>query len=336
MAITVNTAGEFNGKRVDEALLVSDTGAEIALLNWGVTVRDWRVPVAGGLRSVVLGFETFDPYPEHSPHFGSLAGRVANRIAGAQFTLEGQTYHLPENQTGSCLHGGPEGLGRQVWDMEIDEAANAVRFTHFSPDGAMGFPGNVNFEAVYTLKGNALSLELSAMPDRPTPISLVQHQYFNLGTTETILDHTVETLASAYSEVDENLVPTGALLPVYGTQYDLRKPRTLRDDAGNPLNYDVNLVLPTARKFEDPLAIVTAPDKDLTLKLFSDRPGVQFYNAVWTDCPVPGIGGRYYGKHSGLCLEDQKFPGALAHAHFPSIVVTPDTPYRHWCRFEIG
>ncbi|WP_404400819.1 aldose epimerase family protein [Pelagibacterium halotolerans] len=336
MTISVTQAGEFNGKRVDEARLVSDTGVEISALNWGVTVRDWRVPVSGGLRPVALGFETFDPYPEHSPHFGSLAGRVANRIAGAKFTLDGKTYTLPENQTGSCLHGGPEGLGRQVWDMETDEAANAIRFTHFSPDGAMGFPGNVNFEAVYRLEGNALTLELSAMPDRPTPISLVQHQYFNLGTTDTILDHKVQTLASAYSEVDENLLPTGALLPVYGTQYDLREPRTLRDAAGNPLNYDVNLVLPTARNLDDPLAIVTAPEGDLTLKLFSDRPGVQFYNAVWTDCPVPGIGGRYYGQHSGLCLEDQKFPGALAHAHFPSIIVTPDVPYRHWCRFEIG
>ena len=89
--------------------------------------------------------------PEHSPHFGSLAGRVANRIKGASFDLNGKTYKLPANAGDLQLHGGDEGLGRQVWDGQVDEANNAVRFTHFSPDGAMGYPGNVNFTATYTL-----------------------------------------------------------------------------------------------------------------------------------------------------------------------------------------
>lgn len=336
MGIAVTTAGEYEGTRVDEARLVSDSGVEIALLNWGVTVRDWRVPVAGGLRPVTLGFDSFAPYPEHSPYFGSLVGRVANRIAGSQFSLDGKTYTLPANEKGNVLHGGAGGIGRQVWDMQPDSAANAVRFTHVSPDGAMGFPGTVTFEAVYTLSGNTIRLELSAMPDRPTPISMVQHHYFNLGTGDTVLDHTVQTPASAYCDVDRDLLPTGAILPVYGTQYDLRTARTLRDGAGNPLDYDINLALPTGRRIEDPIATVLAPDGDLTLKLRSDRPGLQFYNAVTTKCPIPGIGGKRYGQYSGLCLEDQKFPGALAHAHFPSIIVTPDAPYSHWCSFEIG
>ena len=336
MAIAVSTFGTFGGKRVDRFALRSETGAEVDLISYGGVVQDWRVPVEGSLRSVVLGFDSFEPYPDHSPHFGSLAGRVANRIKDAQFTLDGQTYHLPANDGPLHLHGGPEGLGWQNWQGEVDEANNAVRFTLFSPDGAMGYPGNVNFAATYTLRNNKLRLEFSATSDAPTPISLVQHQYFNLGTGHDVLDHLVQVNASAYTEVRPDLVPTGAILPVDGTQYDLRTPRTLRDGAGNALQYDIGMVLPTGRNLADPIATVVGPDGALTLRLWSDRPGLQVYNGVWTEVEVPGRAGRTYGKNSGLCLEDQALAGAVHNPHFPSIIYGPDRPYHHWSEFEIG
>jgi aldose 1-epimerase len=336
MAIAVTAFGEFGGKRVDQFRLVSDTGVTVDVISYGVVVRDWRVPVAAGERSVVLGFDSFAAYPEHSPHFGSLAGRVANRIKGASFELNGKTYSLPANSGDLQLHGGKEGLGRQVWDGQVDEANNAVRFSHFSPDGAMGYPGNVNFSATYTLKGNRLRLELDATTDQPTPISLVQHQYFNLGTSEHVLDHMLQVNSSAYTELADDLTPTGAILPSRGTIYDLRTPRTMRDDAGKPIDYDIGMALYTGRSVAEPIATVVSPDKDLTLKLWSDRPGVQVYNGVWTDVPVPGHGGRPYGKHSGFCLEDQAFADAVHHPHFPNIIHSPERPYRHWCEFEIA
>jgi aldose 1-epimerase len=336
MTIRIEKAGEFDGKPVHEAHLVSDTGVEVDLLSWGVTVRDWRVPVAAGTRSMVLGFESFDPYPAHSPHFGSLAGRVANRIAGARFELDGETFVLPANEGPNSLHGGPEGLGRQVWDLEPDAVGNGVKFTFVSPDGASGYPGTVKIEALYTLRGNRLRLDLSATTDRPTPLSLVQHQYFNIGTGSDVLDHHVTINASARSEVGRDLIPTGAILPVYDTPYDLRKGRTLRDANHEPIDYDLNLVLFSRRDLADPVATALSPERDVKLQLWTDRPAVQFYNGVMTDCSVPGLGGRRYGKYSGLCLEDQKFPGALSHPHFPSIIITPDEPYSHWSIFEIG
>jgi aldose 1-epimerase len=336
MAIAVSTFGEHQGKRVDQFRLVSNTGVTVDLIGYGVVVRDWRVPVAGGERSVVLGFEQFDAYPAHSPHLGSLAGRVANRIKDASFELNGKTYKLPANAGNLQLHGGAEGLGRQVWDGQVDEANNAVRFTHFSPDGAMGYPGNVNFSATYTLKGNKLRLELNATTDQATPISLVQHQYFNLGTTDDVLDHTIGVNSSAYTELGSDLAPTGAILPSRGTIYDLRTPRTMRNAAGKPVDYDIGMVLDTGRTLTDPVASVVAPDKDLTLKLWTDRPGVQVYNGVWTDIAVPGLGGKSYGKHSGFCLEDQAFADAVHNPHFPNVIYSPERPYSHWCEIEIG
>ncbi|UJQ93502.1 aldose epimerase family protein [Mariluticola halotolerans] len=336
MAIPVSAFGEFEGQRVDQAVLQSDAGVVVSLTNWGVNVRDWQVPVAGGMRSVVLGFDSFSPYPEHSPHLGSLAGRVANRIAGSRFELNGKTYDLVPNTGPNHLHGGPEGIGRKVWAMEPDSAANAVKFTLDSPDGAMGYPGNVHFEAVYTLEGKKLKLALSATTDAPTPISLVQHQYFNLGTSDHVLDHHVQLASGARTLLGEGLVPTGEIVPVAGTDYDFRAGKTLYGQDGKPVDYDLNYVLDHGRDLADPVAIVTAPDKDLTLKLWTDRPGLQLYNSVTTDVPVPGLGGKMYKKHAGLCLEDQMFPDAVHHAHFPNIICTPDKPYSHWCDIEIG
>ncbi len=336
MAIEVSTFGEHEGKRVDQFRLTSDTGVVVDIMGLGVVVRDWRVPVNGGERGVVLGFDSLDAYVAHSPHFGALAGRVANRIKDSSFTLDGVTYQLPPNAGTLQLHGGAEGLGRQVWTGQADSANNAVRFSHFSPDGAMGYPGNVNFAATYSLNGNRLRLELSATTDRATPISLVQHQYFNLGTNDTVLDHRIQVNSSAYTAVGPDLCPSGAILPSAGTQYDLRTPRTMRDASGAPVDYDIGMVLDTGRRHSDPIATVVSPDKDLTLKLWSDRPGVQVYNGVWTDIPVPGLEGKRYGKHAGFCLEDQAFADAVHNPHFPNVIYSPERPYSHWCDIEIA
>lgn len=331
----VTRLGEWAGKAVDQVSLVSSAGVQVDIMNFGVVVRDWRVPVSGGLRSVVLGFETFDPYPAQSPYFGAIAGRVANRITGAQFELDGKTYTLPAGEHGHCLHGGPEGLAHQVWEMEPDSQANRVRFTHFSPDGAMGFPGNVRFEAIYTLEGHRLRLDMSATTDRATPISLVQHQYFNLGTGEDVLDHHVTIDADRFTPLRESLAPTGEVRSVEGTVYDLRRGRTLKDEAGQPVDYDINLCLTEGRDSAEPAVVCAGPDGELTLKLWTAQPGVQLYNSVWTGVTAPGLGGRSYSKHAGLCFEDQAWPDALHHANFPSIITTPDTPYAHWCEIEI-
>lgn len=333
MSVTVEEFGSFGGKRVEQFKLRSATGVEVDLISWGVTVRDWRVPVAGGLRSVVLGFDSFDSYPAYSPYFGSLAGRVANRIKDATFSLDGKTYKLQSNFVTHTLHGGPEGIGRLVWDGEADSANNAVRFTLNSPDGAMGFPGNVKFVATYTLSGNRLKLEITAKADQRTPINVVQHQYFNLGTGTDVLDHSYKVAASAYTELGGPLIPTGAILPVDGTIWDFREGRTMRDAGGKPVDYDGNLVLASDRKFEDPVAVVTGPDKALTLKLWTDRPGLQVYNSVTTEVAAEG---KQFGHHCGFCLEDQDLPDAVNQPHFPSTIYGPGRDYSHRVDIEIA
>ncbi|MDB5539849.1 MAG: galactose-epimerase [Devosia sp.] len=333
MSVAVEEFGSFKGERVDQFKLRSDTGVEVDLISWGVLVRDWRVPVAGGMRSVVLGFDQFESYPAASPYFGSLAGRVANRIRNGTFTLDGETYTVTPNFLGHALHGGPEGIGRLVWDGEADSANTSVRFTLDSPDGAMGFPGNVRFTATYTLIGHRLRLDITAKADRRTPINVVQHQYFNLGTGADVLDHSYRIPASAYTELGEQLIPTGAILPVDGTIWDFRKGRTMRDTAGKPIDYDGNLVLDTDRQFDEPVAVVTGPNRALTLKLWTDRPGLQVYNSVTTNVSAEG---KTFGHHCGFCLEDQDLPDAVNHPYFPSTIYGQDRDYSHRVDIEIA
>ncbi|MAN77435.1 MAG: galactose-1-epimerase [Rhizobiales bacterium] len=327
--------GTFNGQDVHEVVLTSQTGVSVAVLTYGALVRDWRVPVGGKMRPVVLGFDKFDSYPAHSPYFGAIAGRVANRIGGAQFTLDGAVYHLPANEGPNQLHGGPEGIAQQIWQI-AKENADSVTLTLSSPDGDMGYPGNLEISVTYKLKGNRLEIDFGAKTDRPTPVNIVQHNYFNLMGHGDVLDHHLSFAAGAYTELGEGQIPTGAILPTKGTELDFREARTMRRADGTGQKIDCNFVLDTRRDQTEPVAVVEAPDRSLTLRIYTDQPGLQVYNGWKLDVPVSGLDGARYAAFSGLCLEDQNFPDAINNPHFPTPVVTPEAPYRHWCAIEIA
>ncbi len=327
--------GTFEGRDVLETTLASDTGVRIAVINYGASIRDWRVPVDGRMRPVVLGFDRFEHYPTHDAYFGAVVGRVANRIGGARFTLNGQEYRLPANEGPNHLHGGPKGTGSVLWEME-DISAQAVRLRLVSPDGEMGYPGRLEISVTYRLTGNSLRMDFSAVTDAPTPVNIVQHNYFNLMGAGDIRGHTLQVAANAYTVLGEGSLPTGEIKPVAGTEFDFRAPRRLSDAAGAPLACDNNLVLDTNRDPDRPVATVMAADGSLTLSLKTDQPGLQVYTAGTMNIAVPGLEGRHYPPFGGLCLEDQNFPDAINHPHFPSPVITPERPYRHWCEIAIG
>ncbi|MFV0335026.1 MAG: aldose epimerase family protein [Tropicimonas sp.] len=332
---TRRIVGAFDGREVEEVVLSSPTGVRISILTYGALIRDWRVPLGGRERSVVLGFDQFEPYPKHSPYFGAIAGRVANRTAGGRFVLDGTVYALPANEGRNHLHGGPQGIGERNWAIERCDG-QSVRLTLQSADGDMGYPGNLDIAVTYSLAGNRLDILFEAMTDAPTPVNIVQHNYFNLMGEGDILDHTLRLAAGAYTVVDEEQIPTGEIRPVAGSDLDFRAGRTMRDRAGNPVDCDFNFALDTRRAAAAPVAVLAAPDRSLTLSLFTDQPGLQVYNACKLDVPVPGLGGRNYPRYAGLCLEDQGFPDAMNNPHFPSPVISPERPYRHHCAIEIA
>ncbi len=323
---TAKSIGTHQGRSVDEVVLDS-AQARVAIMSYGCVIRDWRIPTGGREVPCVLGFEDFAPYPEHSKSFGIIAGRVANRTARGQFTLAGRSFQLPVNNGPNHLHGGPEGLGKRLWEMEPD-GPEAVILRYHSPDGEMGYPGAVNFEVRFALAGATLHCQMTGRPDRPTPINLAQHNYYNLGSTDTVLDHRLQVAAARYTPVDDTQIPTGAFAPVAGTVLDFRTEARVGDLDPAGEGADHNLVLDAERDPAAPAAQLTALDTGLTLKLWTDQPGIQLFTAKPMQITHPGHDGALYGPFGGLCLEPQHFPDSLNQPDWPSIISTPDAPYR--------
>ena len=320
--------GTLHGQQVVRAVLEAGN-TRVAILNYGAVTQDWLV----NGRHVVLGFDRFEDYPAHSRSFGIIAGRVANRTALGRFSLNGRDYQLATNNGAHHLHGGDVGLGRRVWGMERDSAANALRLTYRSPDGEDGYPGAVDFTVTITLTGTTLTYDMQAMPDRETPINLAQHNYYNLGGGD-VLGHRIWLDATGYTPVDDGLIPTGQIASLAGTHFDYRSPVAIGEADPNGYGVDLNFVLNDSRDPARPAARVVGPD-GLTLQLHTDQPGLQVFNAPVMDIPVPGLDGATYGRFGGLCLEAQHFPDSLNTAQFPSIICSPAHPYRQILRVQI-
>lgn len=297
--------------------VLESPAARITVLSLGCILRDWRVPVAGGWRPVVLGYPRAGAYATDGHFMGQIVGRVANRIAGAQFALNGRTFRLPANDGPHCLHGGPKGIGWQIWAMEPD-GARAVRLTLHSPDGDQGFPGAVDFAVTIALDGARLTFDMEGRPDRPTPVSLAQNCYVNLAGRGPVDGHRLRLAAARFTPAGPDMIPTGDIRPVAGTACDFRAARVLGDAPR-----DVNLVLDGD---DGPAAELSAAG--LRLRLWTDAPGLQLYTG-------DGLGPPF-APRAGLCLEPQGLPNAVNTPGFPPILCTPDAPYRQTTTIEIA
>ena len=318
--------GTHRGRDVIEATLRSKT-AEVSILNYGCVVRDWRVHTENGVIPVVLGFDDFNYYPEHSPSFGIIAGRVANRTAKGKFSLDDVDYQLPTNDGENHLHGGQIGLGRRIWEMETDDANNSVRLKYQSEAGEEGYPAAVSFTVTFQLRENRLTCEMTGMPDAPTPINLAQHSYYNLNGFGKTRDHLVQIAARNYTPVDRTQIPTGEILPVKNTRFDFTSATSFSQNDPDKLGVDHNLVLDSERNPDNPAAIVYSLKSNLELRLWTGEPGLQLFNAPTMDLPVPGLNNEKYDPFAGLCLEAQHFPDSLNRPKWPSIICTPTAPY---------
>ena len=336
--MTVRGFGQHDGREVYEATIRSGAGAEAKVITYGAVVRDLVVPSGGGAQGVVNGLESLEDYVRHSPHFGAIAGRYANRIREGRFALDGESYQLPLNQENKhSLHGGGNGLGKQVWHVG-GAGEDFVTLVHVSPDGEAGYPGTLVTTCTYRVLGTTLRVELSAVSDRATPVNLCHHSYFNLDGSDGVLDHTLELAADFYTPVDADLIPTGEIRAVADTPFDFRVPRPLRREKpdGSRFWYDNNFVLRRERLEPSgierlPLAYAAtfaSPVNGLAMQVWTTEPGLQVYDGFKTDVPVPGLDGARYGANSGLCLEPQHFPDSPNRPHFPNTILQPGAVYR--------
>ncbi|SDZ75863.1 aldose epimerase family protein [Rubrimonas cliftonensis] len=304
-----------------------------SILNLGCVLRDWRAPLGGRLAPAVLGYADPRAYRGDGRWFGAVVGRVANRIAHGRFRLEGRDHALPLNDGPHHLHGGPDGLSRRLWAMETDDAASAVRLSLVSPDGDQGYPGALALSVDIALGRDGLTYAMAAEADRPTPVNLAQHAYYNLGPGD-VRRHVLRVDAAAYTPTGADLIPTGEVAPVAGTRFDFRRPRALAEADPEGAGHDVNLALDPARDTGEPAAEAWAPG-GLRLRLWTDQPGLQVYDGAGIGEVAGGLDGARHSAFGGLCLEAQGFPDSPNRPGFPSIIHGPGAPYRQRLRLAL-
>ncbi|KAF2315949.1 hypothetical protein GH714_040744 [Hevea brasiliensis] len=269
-----------------------------------------------------------------STYFGNIVGRVANRITGAQFTLNGTLYKLVPNEGKNMLHGGPKGFSEVVWKVHSYNKNSHITFTYDSFDGEEGFPGDLSVSVTYMLIGtNRLAVKMFAQPlNKATPVNLALHTYWNLGghNSGNILSHTIQLFGSQITPVDNDLLPTGKVTPVKGTPFDFLEPREIGSKFNElPDGYDINYVLEDLNPGHlKKVAVVKENISGRKLELWTNKPGLQFYTSNKLD-NVKGKDGFIYKKHAGICLETQGFPDSVNQPNFPSQIVNPGETYKH-------
>ncbi|MFQ8430046.1 aldose epimerase family protein [Amaricoccus sp. W119] len=345
-----------------EAVTLSLGPVRARLLSLGATLAALELPDRDGRPDdILLGHDTVAEYRGHRGFLGATVGRYANRIAGGRFARDGNQYQVAPNDGPNALHGGADGFDRRNWEIsEVTGGSGpAARFRLVSPDGDQGFPGRLEAEVIYSLADEGgeivLDIEISARSDRPTPVNMTNHAFFNLegnlaspDLMRDVLDHRLTIHASRFLPVTAEAIPEGGPEPVAGTPFDFRAPRRIGDAirAGTPQllrgrGYDHNFCLDGVIGGAEgwvgagPLTLaaeVWAPVSGRVLRLWTDQPGLQFYSGNFLDGTVPGKGGVAPRAGDAFCLEPQAWPDSPNRPDFPFAWLEPGQEYRHRTR----
>ena len=322
-----------NGKKVH--LYVLKAGElSLCVSTLGAAWTSLTVPSGRRTDDVLLGYSSLGGYLSNN-YYGVTVGRFANRIAGAKFSLNGKELALEKNDGENTLHGGRMGFGRRVWEAESYEDKNGVfvRFELKSRDGDGGFPGNLWATVCYGLtKSNEIVADYEAKVDAPCPVNLTNHAYFNLageGSGDNVLSTELKLYCSSCLEVDEDLIPTGKVLPVKNTPFDFANRKPIGKDIAaltQTGGYDHCFVVDGEVGKLRPFAEVHEPSTGRIMKGFTTQPGLQFYTQN-NIAPESGKIGSVYKSHSSFCLETQHFPDSPNQPEFPSAIFGPDRDY---------
>lgn len=330
------------GVIVEEFTLANPGGASARVITFGAIVSDLRMPDRQGRHaSVVREIKPSEQgFQRGFPQSAAVFGRVANRIAGARFTLDGREYQVTRNNGKNHIHGGARNFSKVVWLAEpgTDPNLPSVRLTYVSADGEEGFPGRLTTTVTYTLTpANTLRIDYHATTDKPTPINLTNHAYFNLAGGGDALEHELMLNAARYTVVDAELIPTGEIRAVAGSPLDFTKtmPLGARAAALAPgVRYDHNFVInrPAGDASLIMAARVREPRSGRVMEVWTTEPGVQLYTSPLTphpaDAPAP--------REGFLCLETQHYPDSINHPHFPSTILRPGQEFRSTTEFRFS
>lgn len=336
-----------DGREVNLYTLTNTNKISVGIIDLGGTIVSLITPDRSGhFEDIVLAYRDPAQYLTNPMYFGSLIGRVANRIADASFVLDDKKYTLSKNDGLNNLHSGPDGFHLRLWqaDAATTEDSASLTLSLHSPDGDQGYPGELRVRVRYTLDDrNRLSIQYRAQTTANTPVNLTNHAYFNLGgpNCADILNHSLWIDADQYTAVNEHLIPIHHQ-PVAGTPFDFREPKPIA-----PAIFQEDVQLERGKGFDhnwvlnhpvslSKAAVLSEPASGRRMTVWTDMPGMQFYAGGAINTTIPGRSGSPYPKHGGLCLETQFPPDAVNRPDFTSPILHPGETYQHETIFEFS
>ena len=317
---------------------VTNGRLSFSAMNYGCTITNIWVPKKSGAPvDILLGYDRLAEWKSGTEAHNSIVGRVANRICGAQFVLDGKTYALEKNDGENCLHGGFNRFEKMLWQAEpVSDAGGAgVRFTRVSVAGEQGFPGNVQMTVTYMLtETDDFMLEYTATTDAPTPLNLTNHAYFNLNGAGNVCDHHLQLDCDTMLEIDSQLLPTGRVVPVAGTPFDFRTEKLIGKDIAQMDKrigggYDHCFVTHADETEVVRVGKVWSDQTGISVTFSTNQRGMQLYTGNFLN-GVVGKGGVVHQMYDGVCFEMQRFPNAVNEPHFPPCILRPGE--RYWSK----
>ena len=328
--------GESDGYEI-YLFTLKNGSATVRLINYGAALAGIDLPDKhGNLTDVVLGYDTLEGYLNGTSFQGAVIGRYANRIGGAGFTLNGIRHNLTANDGDNCLHGGPFGFNRRVWDFKCDEKQNTVTFKYRSPGGDEHFPGSLSATVSYTLtEKNKLKIKYTGKSDEDTIFNPTNHAYFNLKGRGSVLDTVLQINATDYTPFNEFQIPTGEIESVKGTPFNFIKPKRIGTEIekGKTDGYDHNFLLGEAGVMKK-AAVAHEPESGRIMAVYTDMPAMQFYTA--NGLSETGKGGVFFGKHHAFCLETQFSPDTPNIPHFSSCLLKKGKKFKSTTVYSFG
>lgn len=328
---------EFSKEPVYQYTLANKNGMELAILNYGGTIRKLLVQDKTGKKeNRILSYKNIADYEENPMFFGAIIGRVAGRIKNAAFSLAGKEYKVEKNEGNQHLHGGNKGFHHRFWLVEAVQELTLDRLVlHLQDKNQDGYPGNLQVRVTYTLsEENVWSIHYQVETDQSTLCNMTNHTYFNLSGIKNsdILQHDLQIQADQVACVDEQTLPTGSYLATKSDAvFNFTRPRTIgcygmhghKQQELVQGGYDHAFLL--NKKQQDDL-VLFEKTSGIKVRMKTTEEAVVLYTCNKVTKAYPLASGSLK-PYAGLTMETQAMPDRI-HSDQPEIVViTKDKPY---------
>lgn len=354
MAVTTLIAEETwgrlpSGEAVKAYTLKNDAGTQARFTNLGASFIGLTLGNDTDSTNLVLSGDTLEAQANQPAYLGATVGRFANRIGFGRTQVNDEPIQLDVNSEPHHLHGGQQGFGYRLWESHIElvDDEPTLIFRLHSADGEGGYPGELQVEQRIRLTAdNRVWIDYQAETTKPTPINLTNHAYFNLegAGSGTLKGHEFRIHSEELTEADATALPTGNILAVNNSVFDLREWSQVTDHLHTLVDpalkraggYDHNYIFGTVNKAAPTLqAEARHSESGRWMKCHSTLPGMQFYTGNFLG-GTPKNDKERFERHGAFCMEPGFWPDSPNHEHFPDCILRPGQTFRASIVYQFG